>query len=103
MGEKLMQWKQGNSKTLIYFKRRAEKLDIHPNEREWNLQIDVEWDRNMFRRVQGEVKSHENTMKEVENKVRKKGLNKWSETIRNKPSLNCVGLCIRETEERHNL
>ena len=62
-------------------------MNIHPNRREVNIQINNEEDRNVVQRVQGEIKSEKKTMLEVEKKVRKVGLTKWKEKIENKPSL----------------
>ena len=85
--KKIMRWRQENSKMISDYRRRAERLNIYPNERERMIQIDLEGDRNIVRRVQGEVNPERKIMKEVDKKIRRDGLNKWRENIRNKPSL----------------
>ena len=82
-----MMWREENSKTLKDFKRRAEKMDIWINRREVNIQVNMEGNRNIIQRIQGEVRAEKVIIKEIEKKLRKEGLNKWKEKIRGKPSL----------------
>ena len=85
--KKVMKWREENSKTLKDFKRRAEKMDIWVNRREITLQVTVEGNRNTVQRMQGEVRTENAIVKEIERKVKKRGLSKWRENVRKKPSL----------------
>ena len=98
--KKIMRWRQENSKMISDYRRRAERLNIYPNERERMIQIDLEGDRNIVRRVQGEVNPERKIMKEVDKKIRRDGLNKWRENIRNKPSLRRYANKVKPRRER---
>ena len=49
--------------------------------------MNIEGDRNIIQRIQGEVRAEKVIIKEIEKKVKKEGLNKWKEKIRGKSSL----------------
>ena len=78
--KKIMIWSQDSSKTIKDLRRRAERINVYPNERKNNIQIDVEDNRNTVRGVEGERKTLDNKIKETETKVKKEGLIKYIHT-----------------------